>query len=104
MMILHCQSTEKVLILEYMDGIRLNDSESLEAFGVDKQKIVEEITRAYAHQIYVDGFFNGDPHPGTLAFFLLEVFASGSQIICLVIIVQILILVSHVPVMQEIFL
>ncbi|KAK3007535.1 hypothetical protein RJ639_013500 [Escallonia herrerae] len=26
--------------------------------------LVEEITRAYAHQIYVDGFFNGDPHPG----------------------------------------
>lgn len=47
-----------------MDGIRLNDVESLDAFGVDKQKIVEEITRAYAHQIFVDGFFNGDPHPG----------------------------------------
>ncbi|KAI4376225.1 hypothetical protein MLD38_014011 [Melastoma candidum] len=58
------QSTEKVLILEYMDGIRLNDFDSLERFGVAKQKIVEEITRAYAHQIYVDGFFNGDPHPG----------------------------------------
>ncbi|OMO91112.1 Beta-lactamase-related protein, partial [Corchorus olitorius] len=58
------QSTKSVLILEYMDGIRLNDIASLEAFGVDKQKIVEEITRAYAHQIYVDGFFNGDPHPG----------------------------------------
>eukprot|EP00258_Populus_trichocarpa_P042340 XP_024458359.1 uncharacterized protein LOC18100773 isoform X2 [Populus trichocarpa] len=58
------QSTEKVLILEYMDGIRLNDLESLEACGANKQKIVEEITRAYAHQIYVDGFFNGDPHSG----------------------------------------
>ncbi|KAK0571202.1 hypothetical protein LWI29_012394 [Acer saccharum] len=58
------QSTETVLVLEYMDGIRLNDTESLEAFGVNNQKIVEEITRAYAHQIYVDGFFNGDPHPG----------------------------------------
>ncbi|CAF2015409.1 unnamed protein product [Brassica napus] len=58
------QSSESVLIIEYMDGIRLNDVESLDAFGVDKQKIVEEITRAYAHQIYVDGFFNGDPHPG----------------------------------------
>ncbi|KAL0393838.1 UNVERIFIED_CONTAM: AarF domain-containing protein kinase [Sesamum latifolium] len=57
-------STEKVLILEYMDGVRLNDSESLQELGVDKQKLVEEITRAYAHQIYVDGFFNGDPHPG----------------------------------------
>ncbi|KAG7024532.1 putative aarF domain-containing protein kinase 1 [Cucurbita argyrosperma subsp. argyrosperma] len=61
---LECLSTEKVLILEYMDGIRLNDSASLEAYGIDKQKIVEDITRAYAHQIYVDGFFNGDPHPG----------------------------------------
>lgn len=50
-----------------MDGIRLNDSASLEAYGIDKQKIVEDITRAYAHQIYVDGFFNGDPHPGTLS-------------------------------------
>lgn len=60
------QSTEKVLILEYMDGVRLNDSESLESMGVDKHKLVTEITRAYAHQIYVDGFFNGDPHPGIL--------------------------------------
>ena len=50
-----------------MDGIRLNDLDALEAFGVDKKKLVEEITRAYAHQIYVDGFFNGDPHPGTLS-------------------------------------
>ncbi|CAI0376325.1 unnamed protein product [Linum tenue] len=58
------QSAEKVLILEYMDGIRLNDRVALEAAGVDKQRIVEEITRAYAHQIYVDGMFNGDPHPG----------------------------------------
>ncbi|RXH91884.1 hypothetical protein DVH24_020907 [Malus domestica] len=58
------QSTEKVLISEFMDGIRINDIEALEEFGVDKQKVVEEITRAYAHQMYVDGFFNGDPHPG----------------------------------------
>lgn len=55
-----------------MDGIRLNDHESLEAFGVNKQKVVEEITRAYAHQIYVDGFFNGDPHPGTCLLFIVS--------------------------------
>jgi len=47
-----------------MDGVRLNDKATLEALGVDKQGLVESITRAYAHQIYVDGFFNGDPHPG----------------------------------------
>lgn len=58
------QSTERVLILEYMDGVRLNDLRSLESLGVNKKNIVEEITRAYAHQIFVDGFFNADPHPG----------------------------------------
>lgn len=58
------QSSEKALILQYMHGIRLNDNESLDVHGIDKQKLVEEITRAYAHQIFVDGFFNGDPHPG----------------------------------------
>lgn len=63
---LQWQSTERVLILEYMDGVRLNDLVSLENLGVDKQKLVEEITRAYAHQIYVGGIFNGDPHPGTV--------------------------------------
>ncbi|XP_071700403.1 uncharacterized protein [Rutidosis leptorrhynchoides] len=58
------QSTERVLILEYMDGVRLNDSGALDSLGVDKRNIVEEITRAYAHQIFIDGFFNADPHPG----------------------------------------
>lgn len=50
-----------------MDGVRLNDLVSLEYMGIDKQKLVEEITRAYAHQIYVDGLFNGDPHPGIVS-------------------------------------
>lgn len=58
------QSTKKVLILQYMDGVRLSDIAALDELGVDKQALVEAITRSYAHQIYVDGFFNGDPHPG----------------------------------------
>lgn len=36
------------------------------SLGVDKKNIVEEITRAYAHQIFIDGFFNADPDPGIL--------------------------------------
>lgn len=58
------QATEKVLVLGYMDGMRLNDLPALEAAGVDLQALVESITKAYAHQIYVDAFFNADPHPG----------------------------------------
>lgn len=59
-----------------MDGVRLNDFEALQELGVDRKKLVEEITRAYAHQIYVDGFFNGDPHPGTHISLLLSVLAA----------------------------
>ena len=51
----------------YMDGVRLNDVEGLKALGVDMQALVQSITRSYAHQIYVDGFFNADPHPGKQA-------------------------------------
>lgn len=58
------QSTEMVLVLQYMDGVRLSDVAALDELGVDKQALVETITCSYAHQIYVDGFFNGDPHPG----------------------------------------
>lgn len=52
-----------------MDGVRLNDSGALDSLGVDKRNIVEEITRAYAHQIFIDGFFNADPHPGNVLCF-----------------------------------
>lgn len=58
------QSTERVLVLEYMDGVRLNDVAALNSLGVNKQLLVEMITRCYGHQIYIDGFFNADPHPG----------------------------------------
>lgn len=50
--------------MTYMAGVRLNDIDALDKLGVDKQVLVDSITRAYAHQIYVDGFFNADPHPG----------------------------------------
>lgn len=58
------QHTEKVLVLSYMDGVRLSDINALETMGVNKQVLVETITRSYAHQIFIDGFFNADPHPG----------------------------------------
>ncbi|KAG6543289.1 hypothetical protein Mapa_015203 [Marchantia paleacea] len=58
------QHTEKVLVLKYMDGVRLSDVNALETMGVNKQALVETITRSYAHQIFIDGFFNADPHPG----------------------------------------
>jgi aarF domain-containing kinase len=36
----------------------------LNQYGADKASIVRNITRAFAHQIFVDGFYTADPHPG----------------------------------------
>ncbi|GAQ87218.1 ABC1 family protein [Klebsormidium nitens] len=58
------RATQRVLLLEFFDGLRLNNRAALDAHGVDRQRLVEVICRAYARQIYVDGFFNADPHPG----------------------------------------
>lgn len=59
-------TTEKVLTMEYMDGIKLNERQALKQSGASLQTIVENLSRAYLKQILIDGFFHGDPHPGNI--------------------------------------
>lgn len=66
----------------YMDGVRLSDVAKLKELGVDMQTLVESITRSYAHQIYVDGFFNADPHPGK--YYILSLRIANSCIVVVV--------------------
>ncbi|GJP49801.1 hypothetical protein CLOM_g8969 [Closterium sp. NIES-68] len=58
------RATERVLVMDFVDGARLSDLAALDSLGVDRQALLNRIARAYAHQIYVGGFFNADPHPG----------------------------------------
>lgn len=64
------RASEKVLVLQYFDAIRLNDRAALDHHGVDRQRLVEVICRAYARQIYVDGFFNADESAAAPLYFL----------------------------------
>ena len=56
-------STEKVLIMEYLDGQNLLD---VPAEKIDKQKIVELLIEAMLKQMFQDGFYHADPHPGNI--------------------------------------
>lgn len=56
----------KVLVTEYVEGARLLDAERRDAHAPDRAALVAEITRAYGHQIMVDGLFRADPHPGNI--------------------------------------
>lgn len=59
-------TTKKVLTMEYMDGITLNQIDALKEKGFSARAIAELLGRAYLKQIMVDGFFHGDPHPGNM--------------------------------------
>ncbi len=56
----------RMLTLDYVDGVPIERAETLRAQGIDPAWVVEILTRAYARQIFVDGLFHADPHPGNL--------------------------------------
>lgn len=57
---------ENILVMEYVDGIPIDDFEKLRAAGYDLQEIGEKILDNYATQVLDFGFFHADPHPGNM--------------------------------------
>jgi len=59
-------STKKVLIMEFIDGIKISDTESLEANSLDRKIIAKRGGDLILKQIFEFGFFHADPHPGNI--------------------------------------
>ena len=59
-------TTRRVLVLEWIDGIKINDYEALEAAGIDRLEVANRTVQAYFHQFFDEGFFHADPHPGNI--------------------------------------
>ncbi len=59
-------TTRRVLTMEYIEGIKLDDVRSLSDKGVDTVKVANVLSNAFLKQILHDGFFHGDPHPGNI--------------------------------------
>lgn len=60
-------STRKVLTMEYVHGIKLNNLQEINRLGLDRPALARKVAQAIFKQILIDGFFHGDPHPGNLA-------------------------------------
>lgn len=60
-------STKNVLVMEFIDGIPINHHTELEARGYSREVLAERLTNAVFHQIIIEGFFHGDPHPGNVS-------------------------------------
>ena len=59
-------TTRRVLVMEFMEGIKITDVAALEAAEIDVNATVQLLTESYLRQIFVHGFFHADPHPGNL--------------------------------------
>jgi ubiquinone biosynthesis protein len=59
-------STARVLTTQWMDGIKVGDIASVKAAGIDRLQAGRLCIEAYCKQIFVDGVYHADPHPGNL--------------------------------------
>jgi ubiquinone biosynthesis protein len=64
--IIESHSSRRVLTMTYLDAVPVDDHAALARIGASRREVLEVLGRAYAKQIFADGLFHADPHPGNL--------------------------------------
>jgi predicted unusual protein kinase regulating ubiquinone biosynthesis (AarF/ABC1/UbiB family) len=59
-------TTKRVLTLQDVRGVKITDYDEITAAGIDKSEVASRLCDTYLKQIFEDGFFHADPHPGNL--------------------------------------
>ena len=59
-------STSEVLVMEFVDGVMMEDVDKIKEMGVDLNELGERVTKSYLDQMLSAGFFHADPHPGNI--------------------------------------
>jgi len=58
--------SKKMLVMERIEGVRIDDIENIERLGHDRKKLAKIGIDAYFKMFLEDGFFHADPHPGNI--------------------------------------
>ena len=59
-------STQNILISEWIDGVRIDDIGALAAAGHDISALTERAASSFFAQVFRDGYFHADMHPGNI--------------------------------------
>lgn len=59
-------TSSRVLMMEYVEGITLSRGKELKDKSYDLKAVAEHLIEGMLHQIFIEGFFHADPHPGNL--------------------------------------
>ncbi|MBM7503727.1 ABC1 kinase family protein [Agromyces aurantiacus] len=69
------RSTRRVLTLADVTAIKVNDRDALLAAGIDPKAVAQQFAAVMFDQLFRDGYFHADPHPGNI--FVTPVASSG---------------------------
>lgn len=58
--------TERVLVMEFVEGVKVLELEQLQLWGINPEAIAQQLWQVYAEMIFRDGFYHADPHPGNI--------------------------------------
>lgn len=59
-------STERIIVTEYYDGIKIGQIAQLDAWGIDREDLARRVLELYCKMILIDGYYQADPHPGNI--------------------------------------
>ncbi len=59
-------TTHKIIVMERVEGVRIDDIEGIIRLGLDRPKLAKAGVNAYFKMILEDGFFHADPHAGNI--------------------------------------
>jgi predicted unusual protein kinase regulating ubiquinone biosynthesis (AarF/ABC1/UbiB family) len=59
-------TTRRVLVMDYVEGIKVTEARRLRAAGIDTGRVAQVLVEAYCEQVLGRGLFHADPHPGNI--------------------------------------
>jgi len=60
----HELSSDRVLTMSFMDGVKITRVDALEQLGLDPYAVATKLVQVFYKQLFADRFFHADPHPG----------------------------------------
>lgn len=59
-------STGRVLTTTWHEGVKIANTEQLDAWQLDRRELAATLVHAYCRMVFKDGFYHADPHPGNI--------------------------------------
>lgn len=60
-------STKNVMVMDFIKGIPVNHFDKLDEMNINRSELADTLAKAIFQQIFEEGYFHGDPHPGNVS-------------------------------------